>query len=123
MSEPKDGGMKPPEREFVVHRITRVEVFEVTEQELESLEAAFGEESRSLAFFSSAISIFATCFIGWITASESLPPVAHGILAGLTLASFFLALWFALTWFQARRKRPSIINRIREQRGMQTMRC
>jgi hypothetical protein len=119
MSKPTDGGMKPPEREFVVHRITRVEIFEVTEQELESLEAAFGEESRSLAFFSSTVSVFAACFIGWITTGKSLPSVTHAILAGITLASFFLALWFALTWFQARRKRPSIINRIRERRGMQ----
>jgi len=113
MSKPTDGGTKLPEREFVIHRITRVEIFEVTEQELESLEAAFGEESRSLAFFSSTASIFATCFIGWITTSKSLPLITHAILAGITLASLFLALWFALTWFQARGKRPFIINRIR----------
>ena len=89
MSKPTDGGMKPPEREFFVHRITRVEIFEVTEQELESLEAAFGEESRSIAFFSSTVSVFATCFIGWITTGKSLPSVTHAILAGITLASFF----------------------------------
>jgi len=72
MSQPTNGGMRPPEREspkreFVVHRVTRVEIFEVTEQKLKSLGTAFGEESRSLAFFSSTAYIFATCFIGWIT--------------------------------------------------------
>jgi hypothetical protein len=119
MNKPPSGGISPPEREIIVYPITRLEIFEVTEQELENLEAAFGEESRSLAFFSMTGSVFATCFIGWITTGKSLPLVTHAILAGITSATFILTLWFASTWFQARRKRPSIINRIRERRGMQ----
>lgn len=106
------------EPKVIRHRISEIEVFEVTSDELDALEAAFAQESRSLAFFTSTFSIFVTCAIGWLTTGQTLHPTAHGVLAGVNVAFAFLALWFGLNWKQLSRQRPKIIQRIKERRRL-----
>lgn len=104
------------EPKIIRHRISEIEVFEVTSNGLENLEAAFAQESRNLAFFTSTLSIFVTCAIGWLTTGHALEPTAQGVLAGVTFAFAFLALWFCFNWLQVARQRPKIIQRIKGRR-------
>ncbi len=106
------------EPKIVRHRIHEIEVFELTSEELDALEASFAQESRSLAFFTSTLSIFVTCVIGWLTTGYTLTPTAHGVLSGVTFAFAFLALWFGLNWKQAAKQRPKIVQRIKERRRL-----
>lgn len=115
MSQFPSGEIERPKREVVIHPIT-IEIFEVTEQELEALEVAFAQENRSLAFFTSTLSIFVTCAIGWLTAGNALTPTALQVVSGVTFACAFLAIWFGFNWMQATKQRPKIIQRIRERR-------
>ncbi|MFN3422186.1 MAG: hypothetical protein ACK40X_10745 [Armatimonadota bacterium] len=43
----------------------------------DAFEAAFSQENQSLAFFSSTLSIFVTCAIGWLTMVDTLTPTAQ----------------------------------------------
>lgn len=103
---------------IIRYRITEIEIFEVTGDELDALEAAFAQENRSLAFFTSTLSIFATCAIGWLTTGHTLTPTAQQVVAGVTFACFFLTLWFGSNWWQAKSQRPKIIQRIKERRRL-----
>ncbi len=67
------------EPRIIRHRISEIEIFEVTVQELDALEGAFAQESRNLAFFTGDLSISATCAISWLTIGNALIPTAHGI--------------------------------------------
>ncbi len=104
--------------EIVRHRITKIEIFEITSDELDALESAFAQENRSLAFFTSTLSIFVTCAIGWLTTGHTLTPTAQQVVAGVTFACFFLTLWFGFNWRQATKQRPKIIQRIKERRRL-----
>lgn len=50
MSRSSGSEKERPELEIVVHPIRRIDIFEVTEEELDSLEVAFAQESRAFAF-------------------------------------------------------------------------
>ncbi|MCS7264504.1 MAG: hypothetical protein NZ805_06695 [Armatimonadetes bacterium] len=63
---------------------------------LDTLEAAFAQESQNLAFFTSTLSIFVTCAIGWLTTEHALTPTAHGF----SWRNFCVCLSYLLVWSQ-----------------------
>ncbi len=110
------GQPRRPKLTIVRYPIAEIEIFEVTGDELDALEVAFAEESRALGFCSGTFSAFATALIGLLTAGKSLPPMTFSFITAWALAFGVLTAWFLLTYWQARQKRPKLLQRIRERR-------
>jgi hypothetical protein len=120
MSDPS-GKYEPPTREITarVHGISGIEIFEITEDELDNVESAFGQSAQSLSFFTGSISIVATCIVGLLTTARALSPHAFGGLVGATVALGMLSLWFGIGWWRAKKRGPELIQRVKERRRIQ----
>lgn len=100
-----------------LNRIEKIATYEVQEMELEQLDELVASENQAVAFTTFAAGVFITTIGSWVSAS-TLSPTATAFYVGVTGVSFLATAWFGTNWIRVRRKRPALIARIRNPRGL-----
>lgn len=97
--------------EIISYRIPRIEIYHVTDDELQRIEDGFGQVSQDLTFavasFSFAIS-FAIAIVT-VTLSDRL----FAIFLSLLVIFVLVAMYTSVRWWRARKVAPAVIANIR----------
>jgi hypothetical protein len=96
----------------LLNRIDEIHTHEIMDSELRALSDATNRETRNLGFFTFFGGVFATIAAALATS----PPegaIAFSTTVAVGLVCFIATAWFGVSWNQERRKRPEIIERIR----------
>lgn len=106
----------PPDQrpEIVTHRIPRIEVYQVTDDELTRIEDASNQVAQDLSFALAGASVCASFVIGLVTGSFS--PRTGVTLTVAAVLSGLVALYTGIRWLTHRNRAPDAIQRIRSRR-------
>jgi hypothetical protein len=99
-----------------VHRLAHVETYDVTVDELESIERGYSSRQNDLAFLSISASIFAS-FLLTLTAvlsREPTPSWTSQFYWAVTVTSGLATAYFFCKWWRTARQEKSVFQRIRE---------
>ena len=108
MSSPRE------EPQVITYRIPRIEVYQVTDDELNRIEDAFSQVNQDLTFAVAGLSLSVAFSIALATASLS--ERLYSIFVSLVLISAAVALYTGVRWWRARRTAPAVIATIRSRR-------
>ena len=103
---------QPPEQlQVITHRIPRIEVYQVTDDELKRIEDGYGQVGQDLTFAVTSLSFCIAFGIALLTGkfSERL----FVFLLVLVIICAVVALYTGIRWFRARRAAPNVIATIR----------
>ena len=105
----------PPESpEIISYRIPRIEIYQVTDDELRRIEDGFGQVSQDLTFAAASLS-FSTAFaiaIVTVTLSDRL----FAIFLSFVVIFGLVALYTSVRWWRARKVAPAVIATIRSRK-------
>jgi hypothetical protein len=106
---------RPPEPpQIVTYRIPRIEVYQVTDDELRRIEEGFNQVGQDLTFAVASLSFCIAFAIALATAS---PPNRLFIIFLILVILFSLvALYTGMRWWRARKAAPAVIATIRSRR-------
>jgi hypothetical protein len=108
--------MSPPQEEpqVITHRIPRIEVYQVTDDELRRIEDGFGRVDQDLTF---AVASLSSCIAFAIAlATASLSERLFIIFLSLVLISALVAVYTGVRWWRARKAAPAAIATIRSRK-------
>jgi hypothetical protein len=107
-----DGQQK--DTEIVTYRIPRIEVYQITDDELCRIEEGCGRVSQDFAFAMSFLSFGVAFFIALKTAtfSETLRTIFVIIVTGCGIGF----LYTGVRWWMQRRKMPDVMTKIRDRK-------
>jgi hypothetical protein len=100
--------------EIVTYRIPRIEVYQVTDDELRRIEEAGGQVGQDLTFAVAALSICVSFLIALTTATLS--DLTRNIFIALVIVSAVVFSYTGLRWYRTRRTGPDTIASIRRRR-------
>ncbi len=102
------------EPEIVTHRIPRIEVYRVTEHELDSIEQGAINVAQDLTFavasFSCGVSFLIALLVG------ALSQAVFTVFWIIVILSGVVFLYTGIRWLRARKTAPTVIGRIRSRR-------
>ena len=102
------------EPEIVTHRIPKIEVYQITEQELERIEEGIGSVSQDLTFavasLSAGISFLIALLAGTLSQTVFITFTIIVIVCGVVF------LYTGIKWWRTKRITPNVIARIRSRR-------
>lgn len=96
----------------LLHRITQIKTYEVMDTDLSALNEAMGQESQALGFFTFCGGCLVSCAVAWVNPPAGV--LGIGILAAMTAVFALAVAFFFVSWLRHRKKRPEIIQRIRD---------
>ena len=101
-------------REARTYRIPPIEIYEVTDEQLELIEESCRNIGQDLSFCISSLSIGASFAI----ALSSANPAGHvkTLYYVVVAVSFFVSLYTGIRWFRVSRRAPTVIQKIRSRR-------
>ena len=103
---------QPPEEfQVITYHIPRIEVYQVTEDELKRIEDGYGQVGQDFTFAVTSLSFCIAFAIALLTGSFS--ERLFVILLTLAIGFAVVALYTGIRWFSARRAAPSVIATIR----------
>jgi hypothetical protein len=94
-------------------RIKRINTYEVMDSDLETLDQLVSDENRALGFASLTLGVFVSTAVSLLTSSTPPTPNAYGVYTATIGLSGALSAWFSLVFFQTRKRRPRLLDRIR----------
>lgn len=100
--------------EIITHRIPAIEVYHITEDELDRIEEACGQIGQDLTFGLTLLAFSVSFLIALFTATFS--EANRTVFIVLAAASGVAALYFLSRWWRVRKTVPSAIARIRSRR-------
>ena len=104
----------PEEPRIVTYRIPRIEVYQVTDDELRRIEDGYGQVDQDLTFAVTSLSFCIAFAIALATASFSDRLLI--IFSLLVVVFAFVALYTGLRWWRARQAAPIVIATIRSRK-------
>ena len=108
MSQPPEGP------QIVTYLIPRIEVYQVTDDELRRIEEGYGQVGQDLTF---AVASLSFCIAFAVTlATASFPDRLFLIFLVLVIVSGLAALYTGIRWWGVRRAAPTVIATIRSRR-------
>lgn len=108
MSQPPEGP------QIVTYRIPRIEVYQVTDDELRRIEDGYGQVGQDLTFAVTSLSFCIAFAIALVTASFSYR--LFNIFLFLVFLSALVALYTGVRWLRARAAAPTVIATIRSRK-------
>lgn len=100
--------------EVVTYRIPRIEVYQVTDDELRRIEDGFGQVGQDLTF---AVASLSFCIAFAITlATATLSEQLFMIFLSLVVISALVALYTGVRWWRAKKAAPAVIATIRSRK-------
>lgn len=100
--------------EIVTYRIPRIEVHQVTEDELCRIEEGAGQVAQDLAFALSSVSVCISLVVGLLTGDFS---TKTGAILGAVAGVFGMtALYTGIRWLRGRKAAPDVIAKIRSRK-------
>jgi hypothetical protein len=106
-----EGGEIP---DIVTYRIPRIEVYQVTDDELSRIEEGSGRVAQDLSFALASGSIFVTLLVALLTGTFA-PRTSAGLAIG-ALVFGLVAIYTGTRWWRERRKAPDVIAAIRRRK-------
>jgi len=108
VSQPSEGP------QIVTYRIPRIEVYQVTEDELSRIEEGYGQVGQDLTF---AVASFSSCLaFSTALATASFSERLFLIFLVLVIVSGLGALYTGIRWWRVRKAAPRVIATIRSRR-------
>lgn len=104
----------PEEPQIVTHRIPRIEVYQVTDDELKRIEDGAGQVSQDLTFAVAALSFCVAFAIALATAKFS--DRLFNIFLLFVVVSALVAIYTGIRWWRARKAAPTVIATIRSRK-------
>ena len=102
------------EPDFIVHKIPKVECYEVAEWELDQIDGSCRLPERYLGLFTISFTTCVSLVIAWASASaENQAKLLFGVLAIIVAAASVV---FGFMWLKVRSNRADVIQRIRDRR-------
>lgn len=98
---------------IVYNRIKEIQIYQVMELQLDTLDHLVSEENRSLGFTSLSAGVLISSAVSFLTAS-TLSPRAYGVYVAVLIVSFVGTAWFGIVWRVACKKRPKLLAQIKE---------
>lgn len=102
-----------------LQRIDAIRTFELTENELDTLDQMVSDENRALGFLSLLGGVFASVMVTAATTSID-TAVRAGVVCAVLAVSGIGSAWFGAIYLRARKIRPAFIQKIRA-RGVRPM--
>ncbi len=102
------------EPQVITYRIPRIEVYQVTEDELGRIEEGFGQVGQDYTFAVASLSCCIAFAIALATAS--LPAQLFIIFLSLVVISALVALYTGVRWWRVRKTAPAVIATIRSRK-------
>jgi len=107
-------GQQKKEPDIVTYRIPRIEVYQVTDDELGRIEEGCSQVGQDLtfavAFLSFAIAFFITLLTG------TLSDLKRGIFIVTVVVCAVVSLYTGMRWMRARKRAPNVIANIRSRK-------
>jgi hypothetical protein len=94
------------------HRLPGVDSYDVTSDELDQIEHETSQVGLDLSFAGVSLTAFISFLIALLTANIQSDRIYCAFIA-IEIATGALALYFSIKWYRGRRRRTSIIARIR----------
>jgi hypothetical protein len=105
----------PPEKpQIVTYRIPKIEVYQVTDDELRRIEEGYGQVGQDLTFAVASLSFCIACALALATASVT--DRTFLILLVLVILFGLVFLYTGIRWWRARKAGPTVIATIRSRR-------
>lgn len=101
----------PDEVQIITHRIPRIEVYQVTDDELQRIEDGYGQVGQDLTFAVTSLSFSVAFAIALATGRFSDKVFALFLILMIIFA--VVALYTGFRWFRVRRAAPNVIATIR----------
>lgn len=100
--------------EVVTYRIPRIEVYQVTDDELRRIEDGFGQVGQDLTFAVASLSFCIAFAITLVTATLS--EMLFAIFLSLVVIAALVSLYTGARWWRARKAAPTVIATIRSRK-------
>lgn len=100
--------------EVVTYRIPKIEVYQVTNDELRRIEDGCSHVGQDLTFAVASLSVFASFLVALLTAI--LTPTTQAIFISIEITSGVVGIYTGWRWWHARRAAPETIGKIRSRR-------
>ena len=100
--------------EIVTYRIPKIEVYQVTDDELQRIEAGCANIGQDLTFAVASLSIFVSFLVARLTGI--LAPTTQLIFVSIEIISGLVSIYTGWRWWHARRATPGTISKIRSRR-------
>lgn len=100
--------------EVVTYRIPRIEVYQVTDDELRRIEDGFGQVGQDLTFAVASLSVCIAFAITLVTATLS--EKLFAIFLSLVVIAALVALYTGARWWRTKRAAPTVIATIRSRK-------
>lgn len=104
----------PEEPQVVTYRIPRIEVYQVTDDELKRIEDGYGQVGQDLTFAVTSLSFCLAFAIALATGTFSGRPFI--ILLSLVIICALVAFYTGTRWWRARKAAPTVIETIRSRK-------
>lgn len=105
------------EPEIVTYKIPRIELYQVTDDELRRIEEGHGQVGQNLTFATASLSAFLSFVIALLTTNTS--PVVKVIFIIIVIVSFLVCAYASYRWVRDRRRGPGVISSIRSRKTEQ----
>lgn len=100
--------------ELVTYSIPRIEVYQVTEDELDRIEESTSQVGQDFTFMVTGLSITVSLVIALISGTFEENPKTF--LQSLTLIAILVFIYTGSRWFRYRKKMPDVVKRIRSRK-------
>ena len=100
--------------EVVTHRIPKIEVYQVTDDELQRIEDGCAHISQDLTFAVASISAFISFLVAALT--TTLTPTKQTIFISIEIGFGVVGIYTGWRWWHTRRVTPETIRKIRSRR-------
>jgi hypothetical protein len=108
MSHPPNGPL------VVTHRIPRIEVYQVTDDELCRIEEGYGQVNQDLTFAVASATFFVSFLLAMI--GGSIPDRLFPAVLALTAITAVVAAYTGIRWLRVRKQAPAVMTAIRKRR-------
>ena len=99
------------EAEAARHRIEKIDIYEVTKEEIEEL-CSNSTSDLCLEFAIASVSIFASFLCSLLVADFSSSPMASSVFLIVTILTAISAMFFSMLWWRQRKDRQIVKDKI-----------
>ena len=100
--------------DIVTHRIPRIDVFQVTDDELTRIEEMCTKVSHNFSFMLTSMSIGITCLLSLFAATYT--EAVESWVRTVTLVCFLVAFYTGSRWYKFRKNVPTVLDTIRNRK-------